>query len=387
MIVWTNVVFILGLCTSLSLGELVSRHVCSNQSETSTSLECEHPGRIHLVRVLYRKTSPGCVTQDDTCEYLQETQKQGLRTDCQGASSCLQGISSFWLTDTCGPTTSYIVTLSYECVTDPSIDICSNTAVSSGAGYTLYLATPNYPRGVLNTSNTCACHVVGAAMNVYILGLFFRHREGDRATMTLRGENSVWNSHPDRYFVYNTQAMDSVDSLHLRLAANVKIGQHAWIKIESAASMTVTCSGGAPAHTPSSLKPPANVKEDTAVIVGSVVGTVAVIGLLLLVAAVVYLCCCNRKATASMPTNEHTYTHFDHVIEPPDQSEVPVHEHMPEDSDSNTYQRLDICDSQDGDHDYRKLDGNANFEELLTNPHQSDQTSEFRNTIPENMFV
>ncbi|XP_046550710.1 uncharacterized protein LOC124260435 isoform X2 [Haliotis rubra] len=322
---WNNTLCYLGFFTSLTLGGSVQvKEVCSSVPHGSVRLDCAHPGRIHLVRVLYRKASRGCLTQDDTCEYLQETEKHGLTTSCAGVSVCLQAISSFWLTHKCGNTTSYTAAAYYHCIDDSIADICSSSTASSNEDMTLYLASSNYPYESRNTYNTCQCDVTGTSMNVTILELFFRHRDGIRANITLRGDNSIWQSFSHSYFVYNTPVMENVSRLALTFQTYGQQGQHVWLKVRGVSSLTATCSGGTG---PTSQRPtrsdpstPPIHKQDNTILILTVVSAVGAVVLILVVVAVVVWCIARRRRKAYEIEADDTYTYYDneidHVMDP-----------------------------------------------------------------------
>ncbi|XP_071113645.1 uncharacterized protein [Haliotis cracherodii] len=346
-LLWAKTMFIMGYIRCLvAVGSVQVKEVCSNLPRGSVSLECGHPGRIHLVRVLYRKTSPGCVTQDDTCEYLQETQKQGLTTNCVGVSVCHHDIWSFWLTHKCGNTTSYTVTLSYQCINESPIDICSSTTTSSTEDSTLYLSSSNYPYESQNTYNTCQCDVTGTSMTVTILELFFRHRDGVRANITLKGDNSIWQSLSHRYFVYNTPVMENVSHFTVTFQTYGKQGQQVWLKVRGVSNLTVTCNGGTGPTSPTSPSPTTSSphiapihtqgKTKMTLIVACAVGAVVFV-----LSVVTVIVCCKivkRRRKTNGAETDATYTYYDHgvdhVLEPCDISESSDPDGRP-DSDTN----------------------------------------------------
>ncbi|XP_067675499.1 uncharacterized protein [Haliotis asinina] len=325
MTLWIKIVCNLGLLTGLTLGASVQvKEVCSTVPRGSVRLECVHPGRIHLVRVLYRKASRGCLTQDDTCDFLQETEKHGLTTSCMGVSVCHQAIWSFWLTHKCGNTTSYTVALYYDCIDDFTTDICSSSRASSNEDMTLYLGSSNYPYESRNIYNTCQCDVTGTSMTVTILELFFRHRDDIRANITLRGDNSTWESFPQRYFVYNTPVMENVSRLALTFQTYCQQGQHVWLKVRGVSNLTATCNGGTG---PTSQRParwaPSTTpihKQDNTMLILTVTSAVVVAVLILVVVVVVVCCIARRRRKAYGIEADDTYTYYDneidHVMDP-----------------------------------------------------------------------
>ncbi|XP_067674951.1 uncharacterized protein [Haliotis asinina] len=248
------------ICFCLCLPSLVSGHGvetkqnCTSDASITFDLTCSGRDMLHFIDLTIRNMTADC--GQGAC-------KSGFASsddvDCMGVSSCQKTVNKTMIERACETSEKYQPTISYECIDETPLDICSTAGAVSDHEMTLFLASPNYPgnSNASDTNRTCTCDLAGSGMSVEILVASYGRSDGkmDKFNLTSGSETytpTIANSTLG-HLIIGPKAMENKSQITLNYNAIHKEGRdgdYLWLRVQGTSYLTVACNGATPPSTP-----------------------------------------------------------------------------------------------------------------------------------------
>ncbi|XP_046580088.1 uncharacterized protein LOC124287633 [Haliotis rubra] len=249
------VIFLCLCLNSVASGHGVeTKQSCTSNASITFNLTCSERDMLHFIDLNIRNMTANC--GQGSCKSGFASSKD---VDCMGVSSCQKTVNKTMIERVCGTVEKYQPTISYECVDETPVDICSTAGAVSDDEMTLFLASPNYPgnSNASDTNRTCTCDLAGSGMSVEILVGYYGWGDGkmDKFNLTSGSETytpTIANS-TIGHLIIGPKPMENKNEITLNYNAIQKEGRdgdYLWLRVKGTSYLTVACNGAAPPSTP-----------------------------------------------------------------------------------------------------------------------------------------